>query len=96
MVRIPKARFGAPSNLDSVMYKLFLRAFPNHFKGNSIYAHYPMTIPRQVLGPHIVINVLISYSENTKIMRSLGRESQYSWDRPQRMYAPQAASMPSY
>ena len=33
----------------SVIYKLFLRAFPNHFKPNSVYAHYPMTIPRQVL-----------------------------------------------
>lgn len=32
---------------NSVIYKLFLRAFPNHFKGNSVYAHYPMTIPRQ-------------------------------------------------
>ena len=31
---------------DSVFYKLCLRAFPNHFKGNSVYAHYPMTIPR--------------------------------------------------
>ncbi|KAF2141807.1 uncharacterized protein K452DRAFT_287766 [Aplosporella prunicola CBS 121167] len=50
-----------------VFYKLFLRAFPNHFKSNSIYAHYPMTIP----------------SENRKIMRSLGRESHYSYDRPQ-------------
>lgn len=49
-----------------VFYKLFLRAFPAHFKPNSIYAHYPMTIP----------------SENRKIMRSLGRESHYSWDRP--------------
>jgi hypothetical protein len=26
-----------------VFYKLFLRAFPNHFKQNSIYAHYPLT-----------------------------------------------------
>lgn len=50
-------------------YKLFLRAFPNHFKPNSIYARMPMTIP----------------SENRKIMRSLGRESHYSWDRPTRM-----------
>ncbi|KAF2200007.1 putative fatty acid oxygenase PpoC [Delitschia confertaspora ATCC 74209] len=49
-----------------VFYKLFLRAFPNHFKSNSIYAHYPMTIP----------------SENRKIMQSLGRESHYSYDRP--------------
>lgn len=28
-----------------VFYKLFLRAFPQHFKYNSIFAHYPMTIP---------------------------------------------------
>lgn len=34
---------------DSVIYKLFFRAFPNHFKSNSVYAHYPMTIPRQDL-----------------------------------------------
>ena len=49
-----------------VFYKLFLRAFPQHFKPNSVYAHYPMTIP----------------SENRKILRDLGRESHYSWDRP--------------
>lgn len=28
-----------------VFYKLFLRAFPQHFKYNSVYAHYPLTIP---------------------------------------------------
>ncbi|KAJ4369231.1 hypothetical protein N0V83_006316 [Neocucurbitaria cava] len=28
-----------------VFYKLFLRAFPQHFKHNSVYAHYPLTIP---------------------------------------------------
>ncbi|KAI9845144.1 MAG: hypothetical protein M1837_005029 [Sclerophora amabilis] len=49
-----------------VFYKLFLRAFPNHFKYNSVYAHYPMTIP----------------SENKKILKDLGRDSHYSWDRP--------------
>ena len=49
-----------------VFYKLFLRAFPAHFKPNSIYAHYPMTIP----------------SENRKIMKTLGREAHYSYDRP--------------
>ncbi|KAI9697077.1 MAG: hypothetical protein M1836_005039 [Candelina mexicana] len=52
-----------------VFYKLFLRAFPNHFKGNSVYAHYPMTIP----------------SENKKILTNLGRASHYSWDRPARI-----------
>ncbi|EMC96034.1 hypothetical protein BAUCODRAFT_34798 [Baudoinia panamericana UAMH 10762] len=50
-------------------YKLFLRAFPNHFLPNSIYAHMPMTTPE----------------ENRKIMRVLGRESHYSWDRPKRI-----------
>lgn len=49
-----------------VFYKLFLRAFPAHFKPNSVYAHYPMTIP----------------SENRKILKNLGRESHYSWERP--------------
>lgn len=43
-----------------------LRAFPNHVKPDSIYAHYPMTIP----------------SENRKIFAKLGRESHFSWDRP--------------
>jgi cytochrome P450 len=28
-----------------VFYKLFLRAFPNHFRPDSVYAHYPLTIP---------------------------------------------------
>ena len=52
-----------------VFYKLCIRAFPNHFKGNSIYAHYPMTVP----------------DENKKIMKDLGREKDYSWDKPQRI-----------
>lgn len=45
-----------------VFYKLCLRAFPHHFKANSIYAHMPMTIP----------------DENRKIMKDLGREGDYS------------------
>ncbi|KAI9876483.1 MAG: hypothetical protein M1830_006422 [Pleopsidium flavum] len=49
-----------------VLYKLFLRTFPNHFKSNSAYAHSPVTIP----------------SENKKILASLGRESHHTWDRP--------------
>ncbi|KAF1851680.1 heme peroxidase [Cucurbitaria berberidis CBS 394.84] len=28
-----------------VFYKLFLRAFPQHFKYNSVYVHYPLTVP---------------------------------------------------
>ncbi|THC88806.1 hypothetical protein EYZ11_011744 [Aspergillus tanneri] len=53
-------------NQGCVFYKLALRAFPNWFKQDSIYAHYPMTIP----------------SENKVIMTDLGREQDYSWDRP--------------
>lgn len=49
-----------------IMYKLILRAFPNHFKDNSIYAHYPFVIPE----------------ENLVIQKSLGRADQYSWDKP--------------
>ncbi|KAE8168156.1 heme peroxidase [Aspergillus tamarii] len=53
-------------NQGCVFYKLALKAFPQYFKQNSIFAHYPMTIP----------------SENRDIMRSLGREEEFSWDRP--------------
>ncbi|KAJ9263257.1 hypothetical protein DTO212C5_7683 [Paecilomyces variotii] len=53
-------------NQGCVFYKLMLRVFPHYFKPDSIYAHYPMTIP----------------SENKVIMKNLGRESDYSWDRP--------------
>ncbi|KMU91811.1 linoleate diol synthase (Linoleate (8R)-dioxygenase) [Coccidioides immitis H538.4] len=53
-------------NQGCVFYKLILRSFPNHFKPDSIYAHYPMTIP----------------SENKKIFAGLGRESHFSWEKP--------------
>ncbi|RAO67642.1 uncharacterized protein BHQ10_003654 [Talaromyces amestolkiae] len=53
-------------NQGCVFYKLAFRAFPNHFKSDSIYAHYPMTIPE----------------ENKVIMKNLGREADYSWDPP--------------
>lgn len=50
----------------AVFYKLVLRAFPNHFKGNSVYAHFPLVVPH----------------ENKKIMTSLGKADVYSFDRP--------------
>jgi len=50
-----------------VFYKLLLQALPNHFKSNSIYAHYPMTVP----------------DENVQIMKSLGRFKDYDWNRPE-------------
>lgn len=53
-------------NHGCVFYKLFIRAFPNHFKQNSIYAHYPMVIP----------------SENRRIMESIGRADRFDYGRP--------------
>ncbi|KAI5806988.1 heme peroxidase [Geopyxis carbonaria] len=50
-----------------VGYKLFLKAFPNHFKYNSVYVMYPLTIP----------------SENKKILTALGTDNQFNFDRPQ-------------
>ncbi|KAI4164384.1 MAG: hypothetical protein LQ342_002031 [Letrouitia transgressa] len=58
--------------------KLFLRSFPNWFKMDSIYAHYPMTVP----------------SENRKIMRTLGREGDYSYDPP--AFVPPRIDLTSY
>ncbi|KAL2862868.1 peroxidase/cytochrome P450 family protein [Aspergillus lucknowensis] len=55
-----------------VFYKLVLRAFPNHFSGNSIYAHFPLVIP----------------SENEKILRNLGIAEKYSWARPKHIPHP--------
>lgn len=49
-----------------VFYKLVLRAFPQHFKGNSIYAHFPLVIP----------------SENKKILTDLKQAEKYNWDKP--------------
>jgi hypothetical protein len=65
-------------NQGCIFYKLFLQAFPNHFVFNSIYAHYPLTIP----------------SENKKIMQSLGRSDDYSWERPARI--PEKINVASY
>ena len=49
-----------------VFYKLFLRAFPNHFKPNSVYAHFP----------------LVTSMENKNILKELGIADRYSWDKP--------------
>lgn len=53
-------------NHGCCFYKLFLRAFPNHFKNNSVYAHYPMVIP----------------DENRRILESLKRAELFTWERP--------------
>lgn len=43
--RLARSALCLAHSMDSVIYKLFLRAFPDYYKPNSIYAHYPMTIP---------------------------------------------------
>ncbi|KAJ0342957.1 hypothetical protein KNSL1_010473 [Colletotrichum chrysophilum] len=59
-------------NHGCVFYKLFLRAFPNHFKGNSVYAHYPM----------------VTSAETKKILTDLGRHDQFDYQKPQRYKTP--------
>ena len=49
-----------------VLYKLFQRAFPNHFQPNSIYAHYPLVIPEQ----------------NRIILSNLHEVDKYDFERP--------------
>lgn len=59
-------------NHGCVFYKLFLRALPNHFKENSVYAHYPMVTP----------------DENQKILKDLKRDHLFDWSRPGRQEKP--------
>ena len=49
-----------------VIYKLFLRAFPQHFRHNSIYAHFPFVIPE----------------ENLVILDELRKKDKYTWEKP--------------
>lgn len=49
-----------------VGYKLILKSFPNHFKSNSVYAMYPLTIP----------------SENHRILTSLGTVGEFDFSAP--------------
>lgn len=73
-----ECRYDLNINQGCVFYKLASRAFPNWFQPDSIYAHYPMTIP----------------SENKNIMKMLGREQDYSWDRP--AYSPPRINLLSH
>ncbi|KAJ0108757.1 hypothetical protein J7T55_011248 [Diaporthe amygdali] len=61
-----EAQYDLNVNHGCNFYKLFIRAFPNHFKQNSVYAHYPMVIP----------------PENRRILTSLKRAELFTWDRP--------------
>jgi linoleate 8R-lipoxygenase/9,12-octadecadienoate 8-hydroperoxide 8R-isomerase len=61
-----EANYDLAVNQGCVIYKLILRAFPQHFKPNSVYAHYPFVIP----------------SENKEILTKLERELQYDFSKP--------------
>ncbi|KAH6670320.1 linoleate diol synthase [Plectosphaerella plurivora] len=61
-----EAHYDLKINHGCIFYKLFIRAFPNHFKQNSVYAHYPMVTP----------------SENHKILTDLGRADKFDFTRP--------------
>ena len=49
-----------------MIYKLLLRAFPQHIKPDSVYAHFPLVVP----------------SKNREIFAKLGWEQRYTYDRP--------------
>ncbi|KAJ5815526.1 hypothetical protein N7474_007303, partial [Penicillium riverlandense] len=55
-----------------VFYKLALTAFPNHLRGKSVYAHFPMVVPH----------------ENQKILTGLGIAGSYDFDTPSYLPTP--------
>ncbi|PGH27261.1 hypothetical protein AJ80_00971 [Polytolypa hystricis UAMH7299] len=63
-----EANYDVNTDNGHVLYKLFLRAFPNHFKQDSVYAHFPFVVP----------------SENKEILSKLGIEDKYSFEKPVR------------
>ncbi|KAK9441774.1 heme peroxidase [Metarhizium brunneum] len=62
-----EANYNLEINHGCVFYKLFIRAFPNHFRYNSIYAHYPMVTPK----------------ENRMILTNLKRADRFDFGRPE-------------
>lgn len=61
-----EANYDLDTNHGCVFYKLFIRALPDHFARDSVYAHYPMVV----------------LSENHKILTSLGRVQRFAFERP--------------
>ncbi|KAF2005119.1 heme peroxidase [Amniculicola lignicola CBS 123094] len=55
-----------------VFFKLFLRAFPKHFAQNSVYAHYPLTVP----------------SEMKNVLKDLKKDHLYTYDPPKEIKHP--------
>jgi cytochrome P450 len=68
----------ADKSIDNgcVFYKLFLRAFPRHFAQNSVYVHYPLTIP----------------SAMKDALKDLGKDHLYSFDKPSKTSHPHVVS----
>ncbi|KAH8200682.1 hypothetical protein TruAng_005146 [Truncatella angustata] len=66
------ASFDLDIDNGCVFYKLFARAFPDHFEANSVYAHYPMTVPKYM----------------KTALQDLGKERLYSYEQPKLMSRP--------
>lgn len=67
------ANFDTGVDNGCVFYKLFLTAFPTSFEYNSIYAHYPLTIP----------------SAMKEALVDLGKVKLYNFDKPTKASHPQ-------
>ncbi|KAI1497119.1 linoleate diol synthase precursor [Biscogniauxia marginata] len=63
-----EANFDLEVDQGQVMHKLILRAFPNSFASNSIYAHFPFVVP----------------AENKLILDALKTSEKYTWESPRR------------
>lgn len=61
-----EAGYDPAINYGCVFYKLVLNAFPNNFKQNSIYAHYPLVVP----------------DENKAILTRLKKADLYNFEKP--------------
>lgn len=61
-----------------VFYKLFYTAFPNHFRYNSVYAHFPFTIPSEMR----------SILESMTTCEGHQLSNKYNFDRPTRIAPP--------
>lgn len=68
-----EANFDTTIDNGCVLYKLFLRAFPNSFATNSVYVHYPLTIPEEM----------------HTILTDLQKADKYNFDRPSAHAHPQ-------
>lgn len=61
-----EANYDLSINYGCVFYKLVLNAFPNNYRQNSVYAHYPLVVPE----------------ENRTILTRLKKADLYNFDEP--------------